>query len=122
MSPAPDNVHVVAELISHEELRDLYDQAACVVVPLHNSDYAAGLTTALEALSMNVPLVMTETRGMRNSLDAGNIWWVSAADAGALAATLESLSEDVLPATRPWIQKNCAPPVWTNKIVEVIHR
>lgn len=44
-------------------LRDLYARAAVVVVPLVETDFQAGVTTVLEAMSMGKAVVVTATKG-----------------------------------------------------------
>jgi glycosyltransferase involved in cell wall biosynthesis len=45
------------------ELRDLYARARVVVVPLIETDFQAGVTTALEAMAMGKAVVVTATKG-----------------------------------------------------------
>jgi glycosyltransferase involved in cell wall biosynthesis len=49
--------------LSKERLRELYAQAAIVVVPLLETDFQAGITTTLEAMSMGKALVVSGTAG-----------------------------------------------------------
>jgi glycosyltransferase involved in cell wall biosynthesis len=51
--------------LSYPELRSVYAKARAVIVPLHASDYAAGVTTVLEAMAMARPLIVSDTDGMR---------------------------------------------------------
>jgi glycosyltransferase involved in cell wall biosynthesis len=57
----PANVQVGG--FRYVALRDLYAQAAVVVVPLDDVDFQAGVTTILEAMAMAKPVVVTETYG-----------------------------------------------------------
>ncbi len=50
--------------ISFHALRDLYAGARLVVLPLFDSDYAAGVNSALEAMAMAKPLIISQTRGL----------------------------------------------------------
>ncbi len=47
----------------YRTLRDLYARASVVVVPLVDTDFQAGVTTVLEAMSMAKAVVVTATRG-----------------------------------------------------------
>lgn len=47
--------------LSYRELRDLYEGASIVVVPLHAVDYPSGITALYEARSMGKPLVASRT-------------------------------------------------------------
>ena len=48
------------------ELRELYERAAVVVVPLIPNDFQAGVTTLLEAMAMARPVIVTATEGQRD--------------------------------------------------------
>lgn len=66
----PENLEVVsgdwkAEGISDAELRRLYSEAACVVVPLLDAVQPAGQSVAMQAMLCGTPVVVTRTRG----------WW-----------------------------------------------
>lgn len=56
---------------SREELRDLYRRATAVVVPLYNTDFQAGISVAIEAMSTGAPLVLSRTRGLEHLLRDG---------------------------------------------------
>jgi glycosyltransferase involved in cell wall biosynthesis len=55
----------------YQKLRDLYERASVVVVPLVESDFQAGITTMLEAMAMGKPVVATATRGLSGVLRDG---------------------------------------------------
>ena len=62
--------------VSYTGLRDLYAQAACVVVPQRRDDYVygsegGGLTAILEAMAMGRPVVATERAILRDYIDDG---------------------------------------------------
>ena len=59
----PDNVEFLTEPLPFAELRELYQRAAAVVVPLQEMPNQAGVTTILEAMSMGLPVVVTATEG-----------------------------------------------------------
>lgn len=61
----PSNVLALTDLLTFGELRQLYDRAAVVVVPLRETRFQAGVTTILEAMSMAKPVVVTATAGQR---------------------------------------------------------
>jgi glycosyltransferase involved in cell wall biosynthesis len=52
-------------------LRDLYARASVVVVPLIETDFQAGITTVLEAMSMGKAVVVTTTRGQSQAVHDG---------------------------------------------------
>ena len=53
------------------ELRQVYADAAIVVVPLEETDFQAGITTILEAMSMGRAIVCTKTTGQRDTIVDG---------------------------------------------------
>jgi glycosyltransferase involved in cell wall biosynthesis len=55
----------------YTELRDLYQRAAVVVVPLIDTDFQAGVTTVLEAMSMGKAVVVTRTTGQSSVVHDG---------------------------------------------------
>lgn len=57
----PPNVELAS--FDYPALRDLYARAAVVVVPLHDVDFQAGITTILEAMAMGKAVVVTRARG-----------------------------------------------------------
>jgi glycosyltransferase involved in cell wall biosynthesis len=70
----PPNAH--AKVRSSTELRDLYADAGCVVLPQRPDDYpfgseGGGLTALLEAMAMGKPVVATERAILRDYLDDG---------------------------------------------------
>ncbi|HVA89346.1 MAG TPA: glycosyltransferase family 4 protein, partial [Chloroflexota bacterium] len=59
--PLPPNVRIMA--LDYAALRDLYAESLFVVVPLHDSDNQAGITTILEAMAMGKAVVVSHARG-----------------------------------------------------------
>ena len=53
------------------DLRQLYADAALVVVPLQETDFQAGITTILEAMSMSRAIVCTRTTGQTDTIVEG---------------------------------------------------
>lgn len=98
---APPGVQVRRGL-SPRELRDLYDRAALVVVPLFGAlDFAAGVNGVLEAHAMRRPLVVTETPGLAGYVEDGrNARLVPPADPGALREAIGALLSDPAEASR----------------------
>jgi len=67
----PPGVAIMDEAMSYRDLRQLYAQADCVVVPLAAVEYAAGLTTVIEAMALGKPVVCTATPGRDGALVDG---------------------------------------------------
>jgi glycosyltransferase involved in cell wall biosynthesis len=59
------NVSLVSN-VPYPELRDLYNHAELIVLPLFENNYGAGLNTMLEAMAMAKPLIITKTSGIAN--------------------------------------------------------
>ncbi len=59
----PPNVRIVTDTLSFRDLRERYRDASIVVVPLSDAANQAGVTTILEAMSMQRPVVVTASRG-----------------------------------------------------------
>lgn len=61
----PVNVEYLSRPLPFHELRELYQAASAVVVPLEDVPNQSGVTTILEAMSMTRPVVVTASRGQR---------------------------------------------------------
>lgn len=55
------------------QLRGLYGGSRFVVVPLVDGDYPAGIATILEAMAMGKAVIVTQTRGQRDTV-VGPLW------------------------------------------------
>ena len=81
--------------VSYADVRDLYQRARLVVVPLHDVEYAAGLSGVMEALCMHKPLIVSSSRGIADYIvDGQNACVVQPHDADGLASALRAVSED----------------------------
>jgi glycosyltransferase involved in cell wall biosynthesis len=63
----PTNVELGA--FDYRALRELYRRAALVVVPLHDVDNQAGVTTILEAMSMGKAVIVTQSVGQTDVVE-----------------------------------------------------
>ena len=79
----PENV-TLRKGLSSVELRELYRNAAVVVVPLMNVDWPAGVTSLFEAQACGRPVVISASEGILDSLDPGTAVTVPCGDARAL--------------------------------------
>lgn len=97
----PSNVSIQRGL-SFPALRDLYDRASLVVVPLHRAvAYAAGVNAVLEAMAMRKPLIVSAIPGLDGYLDDGvTARLVPPQDPAALAAVMFELLADRVEARR----------------------
>jgi glycosyltransferase involved in cell wall biosynthesis len=86
----PPNVTVRA--CDQFELRQLYADAALVVVPLQQTDFQAGITTILEAMSMARAVICTLTTGQTDTIVEGETGrYVPPSDPAALRTAIEDL-------------------------------
>lgn len=98
--PLPANVRLHSGLRPHE-VRDLYARARAVVIPLHDVDYDAGVTTITEAMAMGKPVIVTRTRGQVDLIEEGEQGtYVPPGDAAALRAAIERVLGDPEAAER----------------------
>jgi glycosyltransferase involved in cell wall biosynthesis len=67
--PLPPNVTVGGCDLA--DLRALYADSSFVVVPLHETDFQAGITTILEAMAMGKAVITTRTVGQRDVVREG---------------------------------------------------
>jgi glycosyltransferase involved in cell wall biosynthesis len=89
----PDNVTVHG--LNLFDLRQLYANATLVVVPLAETDFQAGITTILEAMSMGRAMVCTRTVGQTDTIvDGVTGLYVPPGDPAALRAAIERLLAD----------------------------
>jgi glycosyltransferase involved in cell wall biosynthesis len=89
----PPNVHVAA--YDHHALRQLYADAALVVVPLVENDFQAGITTILEGMAMAKAVVCTRTTGQQDTIVDGETGrYVPPGDPDALRSAIECLLGD----------------------------
>jgi len=64
----PPNVEYLDQVLDFSALREEYRRAAMVVVPLHDVPNQSGVTTILEAMSLQLPVIVTATRGQRECI------------------------------------------------------
>jgi len=110
----PPNVTVRA--CNQFELRQLYADAQLVVVPLQETDFQAGITTILEAMSMDRAIVCTRTTGQTDTIIDGETGrYVRPGDAVALRATIEELLADHAQVAR----LSAAAPHWVRQHADI---
>ena len=70
----------------------MYARARFVVVPLHDVDFDAGVTTITEAMAMGKAVIATRTRGQVDVIrDGENGRYVPPGDVAALRAAIQDL-------------------------------
>ena len=76
-------------------LRDLYDRATVVVVPVLDTTFPAGITTLLEAMAMAKAVIVTGTDALAEVVDDGRSGvLVPPGDVGRMGAAIEVLLAD----------------------------
>jgi glycosyltransferase involved in cell wall biosynthesis len=76
-------------------LRDLYDRAAVVVVPVLDTNFPAGITTLLEAMAMAKAVIVTGTDALAEVVEDGRSGVVvPPGDVGRMAEAIELLLAD----------------------------
>lgn len=91
--PLPGNVTV--ERLSLSELRDVYAASQFVVMPLEETDFQAGITTILEAMSMGRAVLCSRTSGQSDTVTDGVTGrYVPPGDASALRSAIIDLLDD----------------------------
>ncbi|MEM9561962.1 MAG: glycosyltransferase family 4 protein [Actinomycetota bacterium] len=89
----PANVSVTA--LTQRELRRLLDESDALVMPLQPCDFQAGVTTILEAFSMERPVICTATEGQTDVVvDGFNGWYVPPGDVDAMRRAIVELTSD----------------------------
>lgn len=111
-SPIPPNVTIIsgkwdsAEL-SDVELRNLYQQACCVVIPLKESTLPSGQSVCLQAMACGKPVILTRTKGLWSESmmrDDENVILVPVGDENLLTRKIEYLRSN--PSERLRIGQN----------------
>jgi glycosyltransferase involved in cell wall biosynthesis len=91
----------IHQQLGHRELRDLYARARVVVVPLHDIEADAGVTSITEAMAMGKPVVATRTRGQVDVVRHGETGlYVAPGDPAELRAAVQRLLDDPAEAER----------------------
>ena len=102
--PDPVPANMSFERLEFAELRDLYQRADVVVLPLRQNRYSAGLTTLFEAIACESPVVVTESPGIIDHLISdGLVSGVQAEDPDALRKAVDEIIGD-----RAWARTRAA--------------
>lgn len=101
-SELPENITLVKgswhkETVSDTDLRELYQNAQCVVITLNQSHQPSGQSVALQAMSCGCPVVLTKTNGLWSEklmVDSHNIIFVPPNDPGAVENGVKRILND----------------------------
>lgn len=109
------------------DLRQLYADASFVVVPLQETDFQAGITSILEAMSMGRAVICTRTTGQVDTIvDRENGLYVPPGDGAALRAAIEELLADPGTAARlgaagqHWVREHADIDAYAKRLGEVV--
>lgn len=121
----PANVEV--RRLDHFELRQLYAEATLVVVPLQETDFQAGITSILEGMAMERPVICSLTAGQTDTIIGDvNGLYVRPGDPTALRAAITRLLDDpaeaarLAAAGREWVCANADIEVYARRLATAI--
>ena len=83
--------------LSDERVRELYQRARAVVVPLHASNQPSGQSVTLQAMACGAPVVLTETEGLwsrEQMRESENVLFVPPSDSVQLAERVQETIGD----------------------------
>jgi glycosyltransferase involved in cell wall biosynthesis len=110
-------------------LRQLYADAAFVVVPLEDTDFQAGITTILEAMSMGRAVICTRTKGQTDAIvDGESGVYVPPGDAATLRTAIERLVADPAEAARlgangrAWVLEHATIDAYVERLAALLDR
>jgi glycosyltransferase involved in cell wall biosynthesis len=79
---------------TNDELEQLYDWADLVVVPLRPNLHASGITVMQEAALFGVPIIVTDTGGLRAYFGNSQVRYIPTGNAQALKQAIADLASD----------------------------
>jgi glycosyltransferase involved in cell wall biosynthesis len=88
-----DNAEVV-RVSSNDELLDLYRWADIVVVPLKANLHASGITVVQEATTRGLPVVCTDTGGLKDYFPPSEVKYAPLGDPAALRLAVDHVAAD----------------------------
>jgi glycosyltransferase involved in cell wall biosynthesis len=93
-APEPSPNISVTRATSEREVLDLYDWADLVAIILKPNLHASGITAALEAVVRSVPVIATDTPGLRDYFNDGELHYVPVGGHDALREAVQTLGHD----------------------------
>ena len=123
----PPNVEVCR--LGFVDLRQLYADSSLVVMPLHDVEFQAGITTILEAMAMGKTVVCSRTRGQTDVIvdDVTGVY-VEPGDRRALREAIDGLladparAERLGRAAREYVVRECDVSVYADRLAAVVER
>jgi glycosyltransferase involved in cell wall biosynthesis len=121
----PENVEV--RRLDLADLRTLYASADLIVVPVVETDFQAGITTILEAMSMGKPLICTRTVGQTDTVIDGETGvYVPPRDIASLRAAIQHLLDDpersarLGTSARRWVEQHADIETYAQRLASVV--
>jgi glycosyltransferase involved in cell wall biosynthesis len=118
---------VRSDTVPYTDLRSLYQQASVVVLPLHDMVHPGGINTLLEAMATARPLIVSDSRGMKDYVkDGDTAILVPPGDADALAAAIVKLTQSPVEArrlgenARRFVVEHCDNRVYARRLAALI--
>jgi glycosyltransferase involved in cell wall biosynthesis len=119
------------QVLSDEEVRELYRTAAVVVVPIADVPQPSGQSVTLQAMACARPVVLSRTRGLwsPNELEDGaNVAFVPPRDSAALTSAVRGLLDDADTArrlgraARAWALRRARVTSYAERLLEICER
>lgn len=83
--------------LSDLQIKEIYANAKLVILPLHNSIQPSGQSVAIQAMSMNIPVLISKTDGFWDSdkfINEENIIFIDSKDSDVWVKTIEKILKD----------------------------
>ncbi len=87
ISPDTRNVRIL-EVTDNLELQRLFEEATLMLVPLKPNKHASGITVLQEAALMGLPIIATDTGGLRAYFDDDAVVYLPPSDPAAIASAV----------------------------------
>lgn len=127
LPPLPPNT--VNRYRTRAELRHLYQRAGAVVVPLFDTDFQAGISVAIEAMSCGAPVIVSRSAGLAHLFrDGDQGLFVTPEDPGTLTQALlrlqtqPALGERIGANARRLVQQTMSTEHWVDRLSWIIRR
>lgn len=87
------NIKIVT-VHSNEELIKHFDNATLMVIPLKDNIHASGITVIQEGALLGLPMIASDTGGLKDYFDHEAVYYVPTADPEAILSAVNSLAND----------------------------
>jgi glycosyltransferase involved in cell wall biosynthesis len=87
----------ILEVTDNDHMLRLYAEATLMLVPLKPNEHASGITVIQEAALRGLPIIATDTGGLRAYFDENSLCYIPPSDPGAVLRAVRRLSGDMQP-------------------------